>query len=393
MRYFRSLWALALILPSPLAGQSLLGSSGLGMRLEPLDAVQRALGGIGVTTREATVLPGNAVAALDFLAPTVTFTIQPHWGRYEVDSDQGDFYATRFPVLGFAYPLGTNAVLTMTAGSQFDQNWSIESRNAIDVGGETVGLTDTFLSDGAVTAVQAGWARRWSPSLAFGATVGVYRGGLKRTFTRTFDQQSADSVALDNQIARYIDGGRWAHSGPLASLNVSWDPSPLLQVGVTVAWGGTVKIRPAEGAEGLERDVSVPLELKVSAIAVLNSTFALNAGFSSANWTDLGVPSLDDVAGGRVTSYGAGLEWGGMSFWAGGFPLRLGFRQSDLPFRFLGEKVRERAISFGLTVVLAAASELPLAAVDVAFESGSRNAGAFQETFQRLTVTTRVGGP
>ncbi len=136
----------------------------------------------------------------------------------------------------------------------------------------------------------------------------------------------------------------------------------------------------------------MPLEFKVSTTAVLNPTFALNVGFTSANWTDLGDPSLDDAAGGRVTSYGAGLEWEGLSFWAGGLPLRLGFRQSDLPFRFLGNTVRERAISFGFTVVVAEALELPLAAVDVAIESGSRDAGAFRETFQRLTVTTRVGG-
>ena len=150
MRYLGSLFALALILPSALAGQSLLGSSGLGMRLEPLDAVQRALGGIGVTARAPTVLPGNPAAALDLLAPTITFTVQPQWGRYEVGAEQGTFYSTRFPVLGFAYPLGTDAVLTLTAGSQFDQNWAVESRNSVDVGGESIGLTDSFVSDGLV---------------------------------------------------------------------------------------------------------------------------------------------------------------------------------------------------------------------------------------------------
>ncbi len=67
MRYLGSLLALVLIWPSTLAGQSVLGSSGLGLRLEPLDAIQRALGGVGVTTRTATVLPGNPVAALDVL--------------------------------------------------------------------------------------------------------------------------------------------------------------------------------------------------------------------------------------------------------------------------------------------------------------------------------------
>ena len=135
MRYSRSLLAIALIFPSSLAGQSVLGSSGLGMRLEALDATQRALGGVGVTTRAAVVIPGNPVASLDLLAPTITFTVQPHWGKYTVGADKGNFFGTRFPVLAFAYPLGTVGVFTLTAGSQFDQNWSVESRDSVDVGG------------------------------------------------------------------------------------------------------------------------------------------------------------------------------------------------------------------------------------------------------------------
>jgi len=37
--------------------------------------------------------------------------------------------------------------------------------------------------------------------------------------------------------------------------------------------------------------------------------------------------------------------------------------------------------------------DLPLGAVDVAFEVGNRSSGDFEESFRRLTVTTRVGGP
>ena len=392
MRYLKALLALALFLPSTLAGQSVLGSSGLGMKLEPLDAIQRALGGVGGTTRTATVIPGNPVASLDILAPTIAFTIQPHWGKYTLGSERGNFLTTRFPVLGFAYPLGTDGVFTLTAGSQFDQNWSIESRDSLAVGGESVGFTDTFLSDGAISAIQVGWARRWSTTLSFGATVGVYRGGLERSFRRTFDQAAADSVALQNPIQRVLTGERWVHSGPLASLNMSWDPSPNLQVGATVGWGGTINVNPAEGAQGDSREVSVPLEFKVSTNALLAPTLALNVGLASSNWTDLGDPSVDAVGGGRVLSYGAGLEWEALSFWAGGLPLRVGFHQSELPFRFLENQVEESTISFGFSVVLAQALGLPLAAVDVAFETGNRDSGEFNERFRRLTVTTRVGG-
>ena len=392
MTYFGSLLAITLILPGPLMGQSVIGSSGLGMRLEPLDAVQRALGGVGVTTRTPSVLPGNAVAALDILAPTITFTVQPHWGKYKIESEKGDFFATRFPVLGFAYPLGTDAVITLTAGSQFDQNWSVETRDSIQIGGEFVGLTDRFVSDGAVAVVEGGWARRWSPSFAAGATVGVYRGGLTRAFNRTFDGETVDSVAIESQIDPFAVGGRWSHSGPLASLNLSWDPSPVLQVGATLSWSGKIKVAPADGAVSVSREVSAPLELKVSTSAVLSPTLAVNVGATTSNWTNLGDPSLDAVGSGRVMSYGAGVEWEVTRFWAGGLPLRFGFRRSELPFRFLDNKVKENTISFGFSVVMVEALDLPLAAFDFAIEVGKRNSGNFKETFRRLTVSMRVGG-
>ena len=391
MRHVRSFFLLVLVLPSALAGQSVLGASGLGARLEPLDAIQRGLGGMGVTTRTATVLPGNPVASLDLLAPTVTFTAQPHWGDFEVGSESGDFFATRFPIIGFAYPLGTDAVVTLTAGSQFDQNWSAESRDSVDIGGGSVGITDTFLSDGAVTAIQAGWARRWSTTFALGVTLGVYRGGLVRSFVREFDQETADSVALENPIDAFGVTGRWNHSGPLASLNLAWDPSSAIQVGATVAWGGTLKVNPLPGTS-VGREVSVPLEFKGSATALLNPTLALNLGATYSDWSDLGSLDDDGAGAGRVMSYGAGVEWEGLNFWAGGFPLRLGFRQSDLPFRLLGKKVKERTISFGFSLVMAQALGFPLGSLDVAFETGNRNSGDYRETLRRLTLSLRVGG-
>jgi hypothetical protein len=326
------------------------------------------------------------------LAPTIAFTAQPHWGEYTIGADKGNFRGTRFPVLAFAYPLGTAGVFTLTAGSQFDQNWSVESRDSVDVGGESLGVTDKFLSDGSIVAIQAGMARRFSPTLALGATVGVYTGGLARSFIRTFDAEQADTLSLWSPIDRFVDVGEWNHSGPLASLNVSWDPTASLQVGATVGWGGMIKVNPRKGTEAVDREVSVPLEFKVSTTAVLGAALALSAGVASSNWTDLGDPSVDQAAGGRVLSYGTGVEWDAMDFWAGGLPLRFGFHRSELPFRFLGQKVKESAISAGFSVVMAQALDLPLAALDFAIEVGNRNSGDFKESFSRLTLTTRVGG-
>jgi len=231
-----------------------------------------------------------------------------------------------------------------------------------------------------------------SPTLALGATIGVYRGGLKRSFSRTFDRGEADTLSLLNPIDGSEAEGEWNHSGPLASLNVSWEPIASVQVGATVGWGGTIKVDSRIGTEAVDREVSVPLEFKVSTMAVLSSVLALNAGVAYSNWTDFGELSVDQAAAGKVLSYGAGVEWEAMNFWAGGLPLRFGFRHSELPFRFLGRRVEESAISAGFSVVMAEALDLPLAAVDVAMEWGNRNSGDYEESFGRVTVTTRVGG-
>ena len=84
MRRFFPMLLWSLVFPGAVIGQSILGSSGLGTRSEPLDAVQRALGGAGAAIQSSTVLPGDPTASLDLLAPTLTFTIQPTWADYTV---------------------------------------------------------------------------------------------------------------------------------------------------------------------------------------------------------------------------------------------------------------------------------------------------------------------
>ena len=377
-----------LVFPSAAVGQSILGSSGLGMRLEPLDAVQRGLGGVGAAIQATTVLPGDPTASLDLLAPTVTFTIQPTSGDYTVGSDEGDFSVTRFPVLGFAFPVGTTSVLTLTMGSHFDQRWSALVQDSIDIGGTRVGITDEFRSDGGVSTVRAGWAKRLSPTFALGATAGIYLGGLTRSFNRTFSQ---DSLSAERAVTPFSDIGQWNHSGPVASVNVSWDPSRVVQVTGAIDWSGTIAVEPTDDTRQA-LDVNAPLELRLAVTTMLSPSLMVTAGVSTASWSDLGVPQIDSVGAGRATAIGAGIEWGAGNFWAGRFPLRLGYRRASLPFRFRGSEVTESAVSFGFSITMAQVEGLPLAGLDMAAEYGGRSAGGFEESFRRLTFSVRIGG-
>ncbi len=378
-------------LPSVGVGQSILSTGGLGVRSEPLDAVQRALGGVGLAAGTASVLPGDPTASLDLLAPTVTFTAQPVWGDYTIGSEEGDFQGTRFPILGFAYPLGIRSVLTVSTGSVFDQRWGAVTDGTIEVAGDSVPFKDTFSSDGGVSTVRVGYARRLSATLAVGGSLGLYRGHVDRSFVRSFARE-LDSLDIVNRISPFAQAGRWTYSGPVASVSASWDPTEVVQLGASLGWSGHITGEPVGITVGGPIKVTPPLEIRLAATTILSPSLSFTAGFATANWSDLGEPVFDELAVGRVTSYGAGLQWRVRDFWAGALPVRVGYRHSPLPFLFRGEPAVEKTFSGGFSVVMAQALGIPLATVDAAVEFGSRTSGELDETFRRLTFTIRVGG-
>ncbi len=382
---------LTVCLAVPAAGQSILSTAGLGVRSEPLDAIQRALGGVGVAAGTATVLPDDPTASLDLLAPTVTFSVQPTWGDYSLGSEEGDFRGTRFPILGFAYPLGIQSVLTVSAGSLFDQRWAATAERTVDVSGEPVPVADRFESDGGLSTLRVGFARRLSSTFAVGASVGLYRGRVDRSFNREFNRE-LDSLELATPITPFAEAGRWTYSGPVASVSASWDPIALVQLGTTVSWSGTLSGEPVGSTGGGTIKATPPLEVRFGATAILSPSLSLTTGVGRASWSDLGDPAFDALAVGKTMTLGGGVQWQAGTFWAGDLPLRLGYRRAELPFLFREEKVRENTISGGFSIVMAQALGIPLATVDAAFEWGSRSAGDLDESFRRFTFTVRVGG-
>ena len=90
-------------------------------------------------------------------------------------------------------------------------------------------------------------------------------------------------------------------------------------------------------------------------------------------------------------SFGGGVEWAGPSLGVRNFPIRLGMRNSDLPFTFDGENPTEKVLSAGIGLNLLPAQAGLMGAIDLAFEKGTREAGSLSESFWRATVTFRVG--
>ncbi|MGW8268029.1 MAG: hypothetical protein ACWGSQ_16800, partial [Longimicrobiales bacterium] len=114
-RFGMVLLGIALLAPGPLAGQSLIGSRGLGLPMYAANARARALGGEGVGLLGGNLNPADLASSTGLLIPTVNFTMQPSWGSGVVEGETLSAQGTRFPLLGFAYPVLTvGGMVTLT---------------------------------------------------------------------------------------------------------------------------------------------------------------------------------------------------------------------------------------------------------------------------------------
>jgi hypothetical protein len=91
-------------------------------------------------------------------------------------------------------------------------------------------------------------------------------------------------------------------------------------------------------------------------------------------------------------AFGGGVEWSGLGIAGKSFPLRLGYRRQDLPFKFEGDKVIENSFSAGLGLNLAQAEGIVLAKMDLTLERATRSAPMLTERFWRFSLSFQATG-
>jgi hypothetical protein len=374
------------VLAQSLGGQSPFGVQGLGLPLEPLDARARALGGMGVGLIGASLLPTDPAAAAVILVPTLHVTAQPFWGNAKLGGESFKGQGTRFPLLGFAFPVvRLGGTVTLTLGGFMDQRWEVEREGTAELGGTVVPTTELFTSNGGVSTVRLGWAQRVREWVAVGVGVGGRTGSVTRTFTRTLDAEG-----LATQVTPYVESVQWQYSGLSASVGVIVSPLEIIRVSGTATWSGDLEAKPSALSEKEGASYALPAEYRLGASAVLTPRLAMNFGLSHANWEASEDGLEPETVTGSIWGFGAGAEWLGPTVGSRNFPIRLGFRRADLPFRFDGKAPKETAFSGGLTINLTPANATLVGAVDIALERGNREAGSLSESFWRGTATFRV---
>ena len=378
---------LALLAPIAVDAQSSFGAAGLGLRIDALDARLRAMGAVGPGSFGPAVTPDDPAATARLVLPTITGSMQPSWGSLDDGGAQEDLQGVRFPAMGLAYPLPW-FVLSATYGSYLDQRWAAERSSTFEIGGETLEATDRFESRGGIATFRLGAARALGERAAVGVSIGRHTGRVTRAFARGFDTLSASS-----DIASFTDVAEFGYSGTVVSLGANVDPLPILRVGASLTWNGTLTAESRDEEDpGPDTDFDLPTEFRLGASARLTPRLALTAGVTWADWSgaDGGVEGINPV--GTAVTFAAGLEATGVTFAGRTLPLRLGYRRADLPYRVGEDDAVESALAAGLGLRLAQAEDLILAGLDLAVERGGRTAGALDESFWRMTVTLRVSG-
>lgn len=370
----------------PAVGQSLFGSQGLGMLVEPLDARARALGTMGVGLLGPSLTSTDPASAARIFLPTGQITIQPQWIDGDLGGQRLNTKATRFPQLGMAYPIaGFGGTALLQVGSYLDQRWEVEVSSEQEFRGASLPVTDVFESNGGISTFQVGWAQRIGDRFSLGVGAGARIGSVTRTFTRVIEAEEGFAVVP------FKTKGEWKYSGLTATVGFQWDPIRALRLGGTVNWSGDLEAEPVGDSEGETESFALPTELRLGASGILTSRLAVSAGFSYADWKGSGEFLGPETVAGTVLSYGGGLEWAGPTLGLRNFPIRLGVKRADLPFKYDGETPKESVVSGGIGLTLVPPATGLVGAIDLAFERGTREASDLSESFWRVTATFRVG--
>ena len=371
---------------TPVAGQSLFSSSGLGLPLESIDGRARSLGNLGLGLSGGTLSPTDPAAAARLVLPTGVLVAQPVWADASSGGEKNYFRGTRFPLVAAGYPL-IGGMVTIHFSSLLDQDFSGTREVDYLFGGTQVTATDSYEQSGTVSSMNVGYARMLGEVTSVGVTVGRYTGSIDRTLVRTI---AADSTTTS--VLPYVSAGSWSYGGYLVTAGAATRFIDLVNVSASATWSTKLDAEASSTTTTGDGSYAIPLQLRIGASADLAPGLTLSASAARADWS--GVES--DLSSGdqaRATlAYGVGLELDQARLLGRRAPLRFGYRHSDLPFSIASSDASERIFSGGVGLVLTQTGEVLLASLDLGVERGRRSAGALNENFWRGTLTLKLAG-
>ena len=365
--------------------QSFLGFRALGVPVGAAGGRAIALGNLGIGLAGVEVSASDPSAAARLPVPTISFSMQPTWGDFELDGQSGTTQTTRFPLLGIGYPvLSLGGTVTLSLAGYMEQRWVGQRVRTIDLGGIDVPADDRFETNGGSSVARLGWAQRLGDRLSVGASVGAYVGRLDQEFDRTLD-----SLVVGNDVRSYVEGSAWQYSGYTFSAGFGADPHELIHLAAAAEWSGDLKETPHEDTQGGTNEYSIPLRLLAGVTGRLSQRLHLNTSVAYQDWS-----GADGFAEGVISdkklSYGAGIEVQLIQQETRSFPMRFGYRHVAPPFRYAEDDPVESAWTIGLGVNLVEVEGTRFGWMDIGFERGTRSSVPLNENFWRGTVSLGI---
>lgn len=394
----RIVYALALVaVTAPAAAQSLYGTRGLGVAVDPIDPRARSLGNLGLGLMGLNTSMVNPAELAGIQRRGISATLQPFYGSEKLAGGSDDIAGTRFPLIHLMYPPRPRLVFGLGYGGYLDQTWSVIAESQQTIGSQTMTVRDQVSATGAIAQARLSVGYELSSTINLGAALGLHTGGLERAVERTFPDSGAVLRSFDTR-------SNWDYSAPFVVLGLRYDPSAAARISVAATWSGTLD---ANGREASQPDFSydMPLRLVAGASALINPRLAANLSAQWTGWSESqnfaapGAPGSARVNAKATLEAGGGIEWEQLRSGSRIFPLRLGLRYAQLPF-FEGSDTQARELtgSVGLGFRLAGDDFGPLAVADIGLERGRRTgwegslSGGLQENFWRLSMSIALFG-
>lgn len=375
---------LALALPGAGSAQSFLGARGLGVPVGAVGARAAALGNLGIGLGGVEVSANDPATWANLVWPTVSISMQPTWGEFDLDDRVGDARATRFPLLGIGYPVHrARGVVTLSLGGYLEQRFVAEHESKVILNDVEVDVEDRLAVDGGTSVVRLGWAQRLGSRFAFGVAAGAYVGRLEEVFDRELD-----SLAIGGEVYSFLEENRWRYSGTTVTVGFSGDPAELLHVAGAVEWSRDLTEAPQGETVG-ESLYSIPARYSGGATGRLSPRLHLNASVVYQDWS-AAEGFGEGVLSQRKWNLGTGLEWLLFDGETRSLPLRFGFRQLAAPFRYEKDDPVETIWSLGAGFNFVKAENQRFGWMDVALERGTRTSEPLAERFWRATISIGV---
>ena len=369
---------------SSAAAQSFLGFRALGVPIEAAGARALALGNLGIGLPDIAVSPTDPAASARLLLPTVTVSMQPSWGDYNLGDQTGTTNTTRFPLIAIGYPATDSGVVTLSLAGHMEQRWVGERNQVVELGGVDVPIDDHFETDGGTAVARLGWAQPVSRWLTAGASVGIYVGRLNQLFDRRLD-----SLVVGPEVRTYRESYQWGYSGYTFQAGFGLDPHPLVHLGGAIEWSSDLAETPDENTAGRVHHYDSPLRLSLGATAGLTQRLLFNSSVVYQDWS--GAQGFaDGVVSDRKVGWGAGIEWRVVQQEFRSVPIRAGYRSGAPPFRFASQDPIESAWSVGVSFNLVELESTPLGWIDLGIERATRTSLPLDESFWRGTISLGI---